>query len=109
MSQKILQINFTFSGVSGSELQQSWLPAAQPIADTPGLRWKVWLVNETQRECGGIYLFDDEAAVQGFLNSPIVAATKGDPRLSNASVKMFDVMEAHTAITRGPVLTGVRV
>jgi hypothetical protein len=109
MSQKILQINFTFSGVSGRELQQSWLPAAQPIADTPGLRWKVWLVNEAQRECGGIYLFDDEASVQGFLNSPIVAATKDDPRLSNASVKMFDVMEEHTAITRGPVRTGVRV
>lgn len=103
MSQKILQINFTFNGVSGAELQASWLPAAQPIADTPGLRWKVWLVDEVERGCGGIYLFDDEASVQGFLNGPIVAATKGDPSLSNASVKMFDVMEAHTAITRGPV------
>ncbi|MFN8470322.1 MAG: YdhR family protein [Caldilineaceae bacterium] len=109
MAKKILQINFTFSGVSGSELKESWLPAAQPIADTPGLRWKVWLLNETQRECGGIYLFDDEASLQGFLNGPIVAATKGDPRLSNASVKMFDVMDEHTAITRGPVLAGVRV
>ena len=72
-------------------------------------RWKVWLINEAQHECGGIYLFDDEASVQGFLNSPMAAAATGDPRLSNASVKMFDVMEEHTAITRGPVLTGVPV
>lgn len=103
MSQTILQINLTFSGVSGAELQESWLPAAQLIADTPGLRWKVWILNEAQRECGGIYLFDDEAAVQAFLGSPLVAAVQADPRLSNASVKQFGIMEAHTGITRGPV------
>ena len=103
MSQKILQINFTFSGISRSELEAAWLPAAQPIAETPGLRWKVWLMNENEHECGGIYLFDDEASVQAFLNGPIVAATKDAPILSNASVKIFGMMEAHTVITRGPV------
>ena len=103
MSQKILQINFTFSGIARSELEQAWLPAAQPIAETPGLRWKVWLMNETEHECGGVYLFDDEASVQAFLAGPIVAATKDAPILSNASVKIFDMMEEHTAITRGPV------
>lgn len=103
MSQKILQINFTFSGISRTELEQAWLPAAQPIAETPGLCWKVWLMNEETHECGGIYLFDNEASVKGFLNGPIVAATKEAPILSNASVKTFDMMEAHTAITRGPV------
>lgn len=107
MSQKILQINFTFSGVSGAELQASWLPLAQPIGDRPGLRWKVWLINEAESWCGGIYLFDDEAAVQDFLS--FFAAAPSDPRLSNASIKMFDIMEAHTAITRGPVRMGERV
>ena len=76
MSQKILQINFTFSSVSRTELEQAWLPGAQPIADTPGLRWKVWLMNERERECGGVYLFDNEASLQAFLAGPIVAATK---------------------------------
>lgn len=103
MSQKILQINFTFSGLSRAELEQAWLPAAQPIADTPGLCWKVWLVNEAEGGCGGVYLFADEAAVQAFLTGPIVAAAKDTPFLSNASVKIFDVLAEHTAITRGPV------
>lgn len=103
MSQKILQINFTFSGISRGELEAAWLSAAQPIAETPGLCWKVWLMNEQEHECGGVYLFDDEASVQGFLNGPIVAATKDAPILSNASVKIFDMMAEHTAITRGPV------
>ena len=37
MSQKILQINFQLS-VSAKDYEQACLPAAQPIADTPGLR-----------------------------------------------------------------------
>jgi hypothetical protein len=109
MSQRILQINLKFSGLSRAELEQAWLPAAQPIADTPGLRWKVWLMNEAEHEAGGIYLFDDEASVQSFLAGPIVAATKGNPAIGQVSAKMFAVMEAHTAITRGPVREGSRV
>jgi len=109
MSQKILQINLKFNGVSRAELEQAWLPAAQPIADTPGLRWKIWLMNESECAAGGIYLFDDETAVQGFLTGPIVAAMGEDPTISDVSARMFDVMGAHTAVTRGPVLEGVRV
>ena len=41
MSQKILQINFQLS-VSAKDYEQACLPAAQPIADTPGLHlWGV--------------------------------------------------------------------
>ncbi|HRQ41557.1 MAG TPA: YdhR family protein [Chloroflexota bacterium] len=109
MSQKILQINLKFRGVSRAELEQAWLPAAQLIADTPGLRWKIWLANEAENAAGGIYLFDDETAVQNFLASPMVAAMGEDPTVHDVNVRMFDVMEAHTAVTRGPVLEGVLV
>ncbi len=81
MSPKILQINFKFS-VSRTEYEQVCAQGAQPIADTPGLRWKVWLMNEAEREAGGIYLFDDAASVQAFLAGPIVAAVKSHPALS---------------------------
>lgn len=102
MSQKLLQVNMNFS-VSRAELEAAWLGAAQPIADTPGLRWKVWLMNEAAREAGGIYLFESEDAAQAYLGGPIVAALKASPAVSNISAKLFDVLEAHTAITKGPV------
>ena len=108
MSQKILQINFQLN-VSAKDYEQACLPAAQPIADTPGLRWKVWLMNESEQEAGGIYLFDDEASLQAFLAGPIVAAVKSNPAISNISAKTFDVMETLTAVTRGPVREGSRV
>lgn len=99
MSAKILQINYKLNGPR-AEYERENLPYAQPIADILGLRWKVWIINEAPSEAGGIYLFDDDAAVQAFLDGPIVAEMKGDPTLS---IKVFDVIEELTTITRGPV------
>ena len=99
MFQKILQINYKFGG-SRAELEQAYFSYAKPIADTPGLRWKVWLVNEQQAEAGGIHLFDDEATLQAYLAGPVVTELKKDPTVS---IKVFDVMEKHTAFTRGTV------
>jgi hypothetical protein len=107
MSQKILQINFKFS-VTPTELEQAFAPAAQPVADTPGLRWKIWLVNGADHEAGGIHLFDDEASLQAYLNGPIVASVGSNPALSDVSVKVFDTIDALTLITRGPIREGTR-
>lgn len=107
MSQKILQINFKFS-VPQAELEKAFAPAAQPIADTPGLRWKVWLMNGNTSEAGGVYLFDDEASLHAFLNGPIVASLGSNPVLSDVSAKVFDTIEALTLITRGPIREGTR-
>ena len=102
MSQRMLQINFKFN-VSAAEFEQAVNPMAEPIAQVPGLRWKVMMINEGEREAGGIYLFDDAASVQAFLEGPIVAQVTSHPALSDFSVKRFGIMEAFTAITRGPV------
>ncbi len=108
MSQKILQVNFNFS-ISRAELEQAFAPAAQPIADTPGLRWKVWLINGANHEAGGIHLFDDEASLQAYVNGPILSSAKSNPVLSNVSMKVFDIIENLTLVTRGPIREGTRV
>jgi hypothetical protein len=107
VSQKILQINYKF-GIPAADFSRALLPVAQPIADSPGLEWKVWLMNEADGEAGGIYLFADEAAVNAFLSGPIVSAFKANAVVSDIHVKMFDVSEAHSIVTRGPIGTAVR-
>ena len=102
MSQKILQVNLKFS-IPRADLEAAFLPVAQPIADVHGLRWKIWLMNEAEHTAGGIYLFESEAAVQEWMAGPIVAAMMANPVLSNIDAKVFDVLESHTKITRGPV------
>ena len=99
MPAKILQINYRLNGPRAAYEQEN-LPYAQPIASLQGLRWKIWIIDEARSEAGGLYLFDDDAAVQAFLDGPIVAEMKGDPTLS---IKAFDVIAALTTITHGPV------
>lgn len=106
MSGRILQLNFKYS-VSGEAYKQAVAPLAHDVAAVPGLRWKVWIINEVESEAGGLYLFDYEASVQAFLEGPIAAQVTSHPALSDFSVKQFDVMEDETAITRGPVQEAV--
>lgn len=101
MSVKILQLNFKFN-VSRAEYEQAVSSLASEFAAVPGLRWKIWLMNEAEKEAGGIYLFDDEASVKAMLEGQLAAKVTGHPALSDFSVKQFDVMEDVTAITRGP-------
>lgn len=102
MSVKMLQLNFKFS-VTGDEYTQAVSPLAEKFAVVPGLRWKIWIINEAESEAGGIFMFDDEASLKNLLEGPLAAQVTSHPALSDFSVKLFDVMKDVTAITRGPV------
>jgi hypothetical protein len=98
MPVKILQINYRLNGPRAAYERENQ-PYAQPIADLPGLRWKIWIIDEARAEAGGIYLFDNDAAAKAFLDGPVVAEMRGDPTLD---IKAFDVIPELTATTRGP-------
>lgn len=102
MSGKILQINFKFN-VQRADYEQAVAPLASEIAAVAGLGWKIWLMNESESEAGGIMLFEDEASLKAYLEGPIANQIVTHPALSDFSVKHFDMMEEETAITRGPV------
>lgn len=106
MSQKILQINFKFTS-SAADYVKLVAPFADPIGAVPGLDWKVWLVNEKNREAGGIYLFKDEPSANAYLNGEIVMGLKKQPTLMDISAKLFDVEESLTQKTRGPLKVAV--
>lgn len=99
MEGQIVQINYKLEGPRDKYLEEN-LPYAQPIADTPGLLWKIWTINEQTGEAGGVYFFEDAASVQSFLDGPIITEMKGDPSLI---IKTFDVLEELTTTTRGPI------
>jgi hypothetical protein len=102
MTGKILTINFKYS-VTGSEYQQAVSSLAADFAAIPGLRWKIWTINDEESEAGGVYLFDGAASLQAFLGSELAAQVTSHPALSEFSVKQFDIMPAETALARGPV------
>ncbi len=102
MSKKLLQLNFKFS-VTGDEYTQAVSPLAEKYAAVPGLRWKVWIINEAESEAGGIYLFDNETSLNALMESPLTKQVTSHPALSDFNVKIFDVMDEITAVTRGPI------
>jgi hypothetical protein len=102
MSAIVLQINFKFN-VSPGELAEAFAPLAEPIAEVPGLRWKIWSLNEDTSEFAGIYLFDDQESVQTYLEGPIITEVSKHPAFSDVSAKQFGVIDEFSAITRGPV------
>ena len=102
MPAKILQINFRLK-TSTPEYQSLCQSVAQAFAGVGGLRWKIWLLNERGKEAGGIYLFENDRALNDFLSGPLAAQVKSHPALADFSAKVFDVMEEVTAITHGPV------
>ena len=102
MSPQLLQINYTFKG-SRADFEREFGPVAGEIARVPGLRWKIWLINEAESLGGGSYLFDDERSLRAYLNGPVVAALKSHPAFGDLSVQEFAVLEGPTAATRGPI------
>jgi hypothetical protein len=102
MPAKILQINFRLTA-SKADYESLCRSVAQAFADVPGLRWKIWLLNEREKEAGGIYLFESEQALNSFLSGLLVAQVKSHPALRDLSAKTFDIQADVTAITRGPI------
>ena len=102
MSKRILQINFKYD-LTAAEYEAAVAPLADPIANVDGLVWKVWIINDAEKEAGGIYLFENAAAVDAYMNSDIVAGVVAHPKLTDISAKHFDVMDQVSTITRAPV------
>lgn len=101
---RILQINYRLEGTAADYLEAN-RPYAEPIARTPGLQWKVWLLNESTKEAGGIYLFENDAALQEFLRGPIAGEVRSDP---TATFREFDVPIELSSVTRAPIRGGRR-
>ena len=99
---KLLQINYRLVSAV-SEFMRESKPVASALANVSGLRWKIWLENDNENEGGGLYLFDDAAALKSFIEGPIVAKLKAHPALVEVSVKEFDVPVELSSITRAPI------
>ena len=102
MSKTILQINYKVNA-SHADFIALVTPMAEPIASSPGLLWKIWLINEAEHEAGGIYLFESREAAQGFVDNPAVKGFAAHPMISALNAKFFEPDEVLSKVTRGPL------
>jgi hypothetical protein len=106
MSQKMLVTNYNYN-VSLNEYEQMTSQLGQAFAEVPGCLWKIWLVDDTKKEAGAVYLFKDEQSLKAFKESPLVASVLSHPALSNFDLKERDILEEVSKVTKAPLMDNV--
>ena len=106
MSPKVnLQIQFDLR-CTPAEFRAHADHVASAFAAVPGLLSKVWILDQERGRAGGVYLFTDRLAATAYLDGPIVKGLRQNPALASVEVRLFDVLEGPSVITRGLAPSG---
>ncbi len=98
---KLLQMDFSFRGPFGNEMAETLRELAHSITQEPGFIWKIWTENQSKKVAGGIYLFENDAAANAYLEKH--TARLKEFGIHEVNAKIFDVNEDLSKITRGPM------
>ncbi|MGE0420508.1 MAG: YdhR family protein [Acetobacteraceae bacterium] len=100
----IVQINYRRPDMPKAEWEARYTTdRAKQFLDVAGLQWKIWLDGSDERRAGGIYLFADRASAEAYVNGPIVARMKANPDASELDIRIFDVRQNMSEVTRAPL------
>jgi hypothetical protein len=100
MQPTLLHVRATTRTSPGAILDGATGPA-RAIAAVPGLVWKIWIIDETAAELGGVYLFASRASAQAYVDGPILEHLRHDPRVVRVVHRMW-ATHALSALTRAP-------
>ena len=96
----ILIINFNLNGIDRAEYEGICDEVAPAFAAVPGLLSKKWLADESTNTYGGVYLFEDHAAMLAYQHSELYASVGGNPAFANISARDFEMLVAPSKVTR---------
>ena len=94
-------ITFKLDGIDNAAYQAHAEQAAPAFAALPGLRAKIWLANRQAGTYGGIYTWDDVAAMRAYQGGKIFQGLQANPHLIDVTVRDFSVLAGPTKVTRG--------
>jgi hypothetical protein len=100
---EILIVNFSLRGITESEYRDMCDEVAPAFAAVPGLVSKIWLADRANGVYGGVYTFEDSAALDAYLASDLMAQVAAQPAFVDTTIRRFEVLTQPTAITRGLV------
>ncbi len=100
-------ITFSLEGISEEAYRQQVEAVAPAFAELPGLVSKTWLANEQTNTYGGVYVWEDREAMEGYAQTDLFKGMAANPYLVSMTVRDFEVLEGPTRIMRGLVETTV--
>lgn len=98
---KLLQVDFEFNGPFGEDMANAFVELAESINREPGMIWKIWTESAKDKLGGGIYLFEDEASAQAYLQ--MHTARLQQMGIGEVRGHIFDINQPLTAINNGPI------
>ena len=94
-------ITFELDGIDDAAYQAHAEQVAPMFAALPGLRAKIWLANQQTRTYGGIYTWDDIAAMKAYEGGKIFQGLRANPHMIDVTARDFPVLAGPTKVTRG--------
>ena len=94
-------ITFKLDGIDDAAYQAHAKQQAPVFASLPGLRAKIWLASQQANTYGGIYAFDDVAAMRAYQGGEIFQGLQAIPHMLDVTVRDFSVLAGPTKVTRG--------
>ena len=94
-------ITFKLDGIDDAAYQAHAEQNAPVFAALPGLRAKIWLANHQANTSGGIYTWDDVAAMRAYQGGKIFQGLPANPYMIDVTVRDFSVLTRPTKATRG--------
>src|ERR1700747_3864696 len=93
-------ITFKLDGLDEAAYQAHAEQSAPAFAALPGLRAKIWLANQPANTYGGIYTWDDVAAMRAYQGGKIFQELQANPHMIDVAVRDFSALQGTTGATR---------
>lgn len=94
-------VTFKLNGINDAAYQAHAAQHAPVFAALPGLHAKIWLANQQANTYGGIYTWDDVAAMRAYQGGKIFQGLQANPHMIDVVVSDFAVLAGPTEVTRG--------
>ncbi|HPH90459.1 MAG TPA: YdhR family protein [Ferruginibacter sp.] len=102
MTQYMLITRYNYK-LHPKELETMQAAVADRFANIPGCQWKIWLLDETKKEAGAVYLFDGKPALESFRNGRLFGSVLTNPAFANFDMRMYAIAEKPSVITNAPL------
>ena len=95
----ILIVNFQLNNLSEQAYREQCEAIAPVFATLPGLISKVWLADAVNNTYGGVYIWQNRAAMERYKAGEVFQRIGANPHFANLTTRDFAVLGGPTALT----------
>jgi heme-degrading monooxygenase HmoA len=98
-------VNFNLKDMTDAEFRSMANEVAPAFASVPGLIGKIWLADAGKDTYGGVYIWQDAAAMQAYLASDLGQGVTGNPNFANLTSRDLTIVriDGLSRVDRTPV------